>query len=325
MRHYQRFSFFNFIYHTFGPPTVYFMKEWIKHRLSIYKCKLRIRFLKLCIQYEVIPPHVFSLQRFNVHLRDKSSIFKFNELKKSVIKRLLKIELNDSYRNLDSSRYCLFHLVRNITKCLPCTISDNFFKNQESSLLASFHNEKYRIDKKFKGLLDKQTREKHNNIKPIKYYWGVTTPHPPPTPSSNSRDYKFSLSNPSWDNLDTTDMGSVTIDPSNFSEHLPTSSLSSIRNNWFLNLSSVTIPPQIQCLLQLGENFSLPNNNKKEMILENIKDVENNIKKLTTPTQDIIRNRSIPIIKNVASSRPLNNTDRVLLNLYKTSRLFLKK
>jgi len=60
------------------------------------------------------------------------------------------------------------------------------------------------------------------------------------------------------------------------------------------------------------------------MILENIKDVENNIKKLTTPTQDIIRNRSIPIIKNVASSRPLNNIDRVLLTLYKTSRLFLK-
>jgi len=72
MRYIQSTSFFKFIYDTFGTLPVKLLKEWKKHRLYIYKCKLRIRFIKFCIQHEITPPHLGSLQRFNVHLHDYS-------------------------------------------------------------------------------------------------------------------------------------------------------------------------------------------------------------------------------------------------------------
>jgi len=46
-----------------------------------------------------------------------------------------------------------------------------------------------------------------------------------------------------------------------------------------MNLSLRPIPPQAQCVLQLGDNFALPYKNKKETHIEMIKDIENNFKK----------------------------------------------
>jgi len=65
------------------------------------------------------------------------------------------------------------------------------------------------------------------------------------------------------------------------------SSLSSIRNNWFVNLSTLDILYDIQCLFQLGQNFSLSSNNCKKNIIELIKIVENNIKKLNIIKQTL--------------------------------------
>ncbi len=54
-----------------------------------------------------------------------------------------------------------------------------------------------------------------------------------------------------------------------------------IRNKWFLNLSSVMILHNIQCFLQLGDNFALPNKNKGRILIECIKNIEHNIRKFS--------------------------------------------
>jgi len=74
----------------------------------------------------------------------------------------------------------------------------------------------------------------------------------------------------------------------------------------------------------LGENFSLPYKNKKEVIIEFIKNIENNIKKLQGPTQDMVRNRAIPIVhKYISSILPRNSISLKLHDLTNSSDQFL--
>jgi len=176
-----------------------FLKEWKKHRLNIYKCKLRIRFIKFCIQHEIIPSHLSGLQRFNVHLQDQKLKGKFNDIKISFEKRLLKIELNDAYRSINHFRNCFFHLARDITKNLPVKIANNFFDYQERNLYTFFIKDRNRIDKKCDWLIYKRDSTVNNNIKSVKYYWFPPdiTSLPLDIPSPHTNKNKFSLSRPS--------------------------------------------------------------------------------------------------------------------------------
>jgi len=87
----------------------------------------------------------------------------------------------------------------------------------------------------------------------------------------------------------------------------------SIRKKWFINLSSFFIPTNVQCLLQLGNNFSLPETNKKKMTIEFIKNIESNINKLPAPAQTFMRNKSISILNGLErSSFIFNDSDKLL-------------
>jgi len=104
----------------------------------------------------------------------------------------------------------------------------------------------------------------------------------------------------------------VKLDLRNYSNILSTSSFDSIFNKWFINLSHVSIPQNVQKLLQLGQNFSLPSTNIKNNIIQLIKNIENNIIKLHQDTQNEVRSRSMPIIHNL-----------MLKSLYNESNLYL--
>jgi len=280
MRYIPSVSFFKFIHDTFGTLPVKLLKEWKKHRVNIYKCKLRIRFIKFCIQHEITPSHLSGLQRFNVHLRDQRLLAKFNGIKISIEKRLLKIELNDAYRSINYFRNCLFRLARDIMKNLPLKIANNFFDYQERNLFTFFIRERNRIDKKCDWLIHRRNSFVSNNIKPVKYYWSScdSTSSSFDTSFSHINNNKFSLSRPST--YDRSNSLEISVSP--FSFQNPPSSFSSLyssKKNWFLNVSKLSIPPHIQHFLQLGDNFSLPYHNKKQIITEFIKDIENNIKK----------------------------------------------
>jgi len=159
LSHLQRIDWIKYIYNVFGAIAVRLLKEWIKHRQSIYKSKLRIRFIKYCILNEIVPPHLFGLQRFNIHLHDHTSKTKLDDLKNCFTKRLLKIELKDAYESMNHSCNQLFHLVRNITKNLPWKTAQKFFENQEKRLFSLFLKERQRIDGKLKWLTNRQNND----------------------------------------------------------------------------------------------------------------------------------------------------------------------
>jgi len=224
MRHLHSFSFFKFIDYTFGSIPVRLLKDWTKYRRNIYKCKLRIRFIKFCIQNGVVPPHLFGVLNFNLHLRNHHSLMKFGGIKNSLIKRLLRIELNDAYRNINFYRNGLFHLARNITKHLPFNIARNFFDSRERSLHFFFNRERLRIDERCDWLVHKQTSAVNSKILPLKYYClspSVMTSHTPSSPNNK----KFSLSIPS--------------------SHHGTALEISIKPSSFIN--TLTSPPPLPC------------------------------------------------------------------------------
>jgi len=98
-----------------------------------------------------------------------------------------------------------------------------------------------------------------------------------------------------------------------------------IRDKWMVNLSTTAIPTEVQYLLQHGENFSLPFFNKEKIVIELMKNIEGNSKKLDVDTQTNFRNRAIHIMNNVSAFLPPDNTVNNRLNkLNKTCNLFVK-
>jgi len=88
-------------------------------------------------------------------------------------------------------------------------------------------------------------------------------------------------------------------------------------DKWFVNLSNVTIPKEVQQLLQLGDRFSLPtmNSNLHNTIIEIIKQTENNIINLKNICENEVRNRTISGINKLYNSeKPRNHIDALLEN-----------
>jgi len=115
----------------------------------------------------------------------------------------------------------------------------------------------------------------------------------------------------------------IKIEPLIVKNNIPESSLTSIKDNWLINLTSITVSQDVQCLIQLGENFSLPTDNKEKTIIELIKNIEGNTNKFDIDTQLTLRNRFIPTINNLLNfSFPNNLINQKLNDSMKSCRNF---
>ncbi|KMQ88955.1 hypothetical protein RF55_11479 [Lasius niger] len=92
----------------------------------------------------------------------------------------------------------------------------------------------------------------------------------------------------------------MVLDPSTFKDSF--TSISDIKIKWFINLISSHIPQEVQCLLQLGDNFNLPTIDKEKTIVEFIKSIEHNTDKLPANIRLAVRNRSFNIINDFSKS-----------------------
>jgi len=90
--------------------------------------------------------------------------------------------------------------------------------------------------------------------------------------------------------------------------------LISTKNNWLINLSSTTVPHDVQCVMQLENNFSLPIDNKEKTIIELIKNIERSTNKFDIDTQLTLRNIFIPTINNLLNFFVPNNPINQKLN-----------
>jgi len=67
-RNTRYYSFFTFISIVFNDFSVKLLKMWIKHYKINIKCTQRIRFLKFCINNDIVPKHLYFLHRHNINL-----------------------------------------------------------------------------------------------------------------------------------------------------------------------------------------------------------------------------------------------------------------
>lgn len=90
-------------------------------------------------------------------------------------------------------------------------------------------------------------------------------------------------------NSDDEDVQHICIKPENYGSETP---LDQLRNNCLVNLSDIAPPKEAACLLQLGERFGLPLNQKQRFgtTIEFIKNIENNIFKQKENQKSAIRN-----------------------------------
>ncbi|XP_018364041.1 PREDICTED: uncharacterized protein LOC108761811 [Trachymyrmex cornetzi] len=139
--------------------------------------------------------------------------------------------------------------------------------------------------------LNKKEETKNNeNMKVLEYVWLPGDDNKP----NNSN--KFVYENLPLSSLNNPNAVGIKISPRLFINDRITPSVTSIREKWFYNLSSVDIPTNIQYLLQLGENFALPISGGKPLVMEFIKSIENNIKKMQSSVHNNVRNHSVSLV-----------------------------
>ena len=113
----------------------------------------------------------------------------------------------------------------------------------------------------------------------------------------------------------------ISIHPNSFPSQ-KSSSLTTIRDRWFL--SSSDIPCNIQCFLRLGENFTLPFNNKNKIIFECIKGIESSTQRMPIDRRIEVTNHAIPILNQIISSPIFTSpVDKQLLNMESDMRTFV--
>ncbi|KYN41561.1 hypothetical protein ALC56_04024 [Trachymyrmex septentrionalis] len=264
MRTFHR-SYFDFIRFHFGSHAVNCLKSWIKCRRLIVKNYVHARFIKQYILNDVTPRHLNIFDNCSISFYSSSSDKKLSNLKSLMIKRILRIELSDSYRAIDRYRAWLFHLVDCISVFLPTNIGDEFLRTQGKSCHRFFTKERERLDSKLRWLINKKFKRPIVGIVPIQY--SLDSVRKPVNSTSGNffgslgRD---SLVNPAPYVVDPSSFPTnsspspmISIFPNSFPPQVP-SSLSTVRDGWFLNLSSCVIPHNVQCFLQLGNNFALP-------------------------------------------------------------------
>jgi len=304
---FRKFKFFSYIRHQFGTNTFELMKDFIKLTNQSIMMRLRIKFLKSCNTLQLIPPH---LEKCNVSVNNLNL---FHDISKKRLKLLmhnhvrmvLRLELDDAYRQLTNNSNRIFKIYKKITRLLPWVVANKFFVYQENISNGKWTKETNRLNKKIEWLTKKRSDSIKKDIKPIKYYY-----------TENTNELRIAL------NSDISCSKVVNVTPDNFELDKP---LKTVHDNWFVNLSKKTIPEEVKLLLQLGEKFSLPlvEKDKEKTIIDFIKCIEKNICKELNDISNQIRNQSIPIIKRLIN-KPNNSehNKNLIMSWLKQTKLF---
>src|SRR5436190_12423951 len=101
------YSFFHFVKINFGSDIVLNLKKWINIQKSLIRDRLRITFLKKCLMYKILPPHLNRFAFFSKNLQHFKSKPKFERVFNRFVNDMLMIEINDAYRHIQTSQILL--------------------------------------------------------------------------------------------------------------------------------------------------------------------------------------------------------------------------
>ena len=304
MRHQPKFNFFNFTRYQFGYHVTNLFKSWIKFRKMYINSKLRSDFIRKCIAFNIVPPHAKFFAHFEKCFHSHRFSKKFFNLKNKFTQQVLKLQIGDACARarFASERCC--EISRRIFDFVPVSVCNSFFSIQCFSMHSFYKSAHMKLEKKLNWLLKKSKKEEH--IRPITYSCIL--------PRDSKSEVKFKL-----DTLPYSDHVVTISPPSSVKQNDLT-----IRDNWFVNLSSISIPDNIQSLLQLGNNFSLPVRKLNNLTTDFIKNIENNIWKLPNEIRSNIREKSTSIINRLPShSIPTHKNVKDLIELAHLTKTFL--
>lgn len=288
------------------------LKEWIKLRKHIIKTKLYLNFLRNCIRSKVFAPKFYVLtKKLGVSLFHIKSIRKIKQLSTAFVTKLIRTEIRDLYYKINFLQAQIYKVSNVIYGYIPVSVCNDFFSRQSGPLFSYFFKEQKRFDKRFKFFIKKQGLSELEEIEPIRYFYIK------PTQNNSVNKVLFKLHSDS--HTDRGEVSEINVAPLSF-VNIPQQVL---KDNWFVNLSTVTIPESVQRVLQLGENFSLPSLDKNEVTIEFIKNFENSLKKLPLQVRPYIRNRSAHIINKLPFYTPPRNP-LITTDLVRTTKDFLK-
>ncbi|XP_011858662.1 PREDICTED: uncharacterized protein LOC105556190 [Vollenhovia emeryi] len=217
-------------------------------------------------------------------------------------KNLLNLEIFDTHRAIGFYRNLTHKHFNHIQNTLPPHILISIMRHH----LISFNNHSDRLyqkhRKKINSLLSAKNFHTLNNIKPILI-------------PSNSFD--------SQKNNNTSNNINI-IHPTEFLN----SSCEILKNTnekWFINLTNITIPNKVSNLLQLGENFSLPDSlNKRKAIHEYIKDLESGTHHSQLNKKISLRNTVLPLFQNYINEKKLDPQEERLKHMVDSTTTFCK-
>ena len=188
-------------------------------------------------------------------------------------------------------------MCRRIENNLLHNIAFSFFRRQEINF-NMWKKEQIRIAKKISNLRAKHTRQEILKINSINYNISrkvesevdVVASVPPS---------KFNIVLTKVTNLNKIYSGyNINITPDIFNESFD---IRNINEHWLINLSNINISDKAIMVLQLGQQFNLPNNlvNKEVITCKFIKHVEGNLFKADDDTSKNIRNETVQILKSI--------------------------
>jgi len=149
-------KFFTAIRIQFGINTCNLLKEFVKLTDRSIMLRIRIKFLNSCIRY-LTPQHLNFW-----HSYDKICFFQKNfkkNLKVSFsnhVRVVLRLEVDDAYRELISIRDRIYKVYNKIVRVLPWFMARRFFVHQDNSNKKKWFKENSRISKKIELLIIKK-------------------------------------------------------------------------------------------------------------------------------------------------------------------------
>jgi len=308
---YFNYSFFYFIHYTFGMNSVFLLKKWIHNNKDLVKLKLRNKYLLECKRLNLTPKHLSKYETDKLKFYNEFSTRRAASQSHRFIRSVLNLEISDNYKHLKVLIVNIHRLTRAIERSLPSYICNQFFTTQQRSLLKFKEKEKCRLSNKliwnhFNQPLNKLNTNTSNinNIKNIKYVCCNVS-------SESQQKFTISLGSSVESTVDCSNNHSVTVvlDPSKYER--TARELLEPREQWFYNTTKTPIPNKVIGLLQLGEGFCLPPDNKEHLFIEYIKHIENNFSKFKQQ-QSCVNTMRIQLFNFL---KPLHNLDHVRSNI----------
>lgn len=304
----MRQSFLNFIQCQFGKHICTKLKKYMKLVYLKVNLSIKIRFLKCCRRNGLIPCHLRHPFKNNILFRNVNSSHKLSKINNKFVNNIIRLELEDTYISINKARAEVNNIAYDLSLYLPFNITQQFFAGQDKRCQRLWLSKMKSMESKIEWMIS----ERRVDIRPILFDCVCQNPASDTIVNSEA-DSKNGL----------TTNYEINISPHNFNSQY---SLNDFQDKWFINLSGISIPKQVQLLLQLGDRFNLPLTNSTPTTFEFIKNVERNIAGYSEEFRFSVQNDAIHFITKIDKTiARRNDNDRFLISCLKRTKEFIKE